>query len=95
MALTDCNKALALDPGFPPVLVDRGLIYWREGDYAHAIADENDVLAVFPKRVSALYIRGLAKMRSGDAAGGKADIDAAIAADADVARQYAKYGVAP
>jgi tetratricopeptide (TPR) repeat protein len=95
VALTDCNKALAIDPGFPPILVNRGLVYWRRGDYAHALADESDVLAVFPKRASALYIRGLAKVKNGDTDGGKADIDAAAAAQPDIARQYARYGVTP
>jgi hypothetical protein len=40
-----------------------------------------------------LFVRGLAKRRLGDRAGGDADVAAAKAMDAGVARTIADYGV--
>ena len=39
------------------------------------------------------YGRGVAKARSGDAAGGNADIDRAKSIKADIAEDFAKYGL--
>ena len=40
-----------------------------------------------------MYGRGLAKRKKGDQAGGDADIAAARAIQADIADEYAKYGM--
>jgi hypothetical protein len=42
-----------------------------------------------------LFVRGLAKRRLGDPAGGDADVTAAKAMDAEVARTVADHGVTP
>jgi tetratricopeptide (TPR) repeat protein len=62
----------------------RGLIYFRKGDYARAIADYDAALGLQPKTVTSLYMRGLAKAAMGDAAGSKADAEAARALNANV-----------
>jgi hypothetical protein len=46
-----------------------------------------------PVMATSLYGRGLAKQRSGDAAGAATDMDAAKSIQADVASQFAKWGV--
>ena len=40
-----------------------------------------------------MYGRGLAKRKKGDAAGGDADIAGAMAIQANIAVEYAKYGM--
>jgi hypothetical protein len=45
--------------------------------------------------VASLYGRGVAKRRKGDVAGGNADIAAARAIKADVAAEFARYGLQP
>jgi hypothetical protein len=50
-------------------------------------------LKINPKQVDALYGRGLAKRKKGDPAGGDADIAAASAIQADIAVDYARYGM--
>jgi hypothetical protein len=62
-------------------------------DAEGAMADYNAVLAMNPVMASALYGRGLAKQRSGDASGSVTDMEAAKAIQADVASQFAKWGV--
>ena len=57
-----------------------------------AIADYNATLRIDAKGVGALYGRGVARLRKGDAAGA-ADIEAAKAIQADIAEEYAKYGI--
>jgi hypothetical protein len=50
-------------------------------------------LQIFTLRLSSLYGRDLAKRKKGDQAGGDADIAAARANQADIADEYAKYGM--
>jgi tetratricopeptide (TPR) repeat protein len=71
----------------------RGLVHLKMNDVEGAMADYDSVLVVNPVMASALYGRGLAKQRSGDAAGAMTDMDAAKAIQADVASQFAQWGV--
>lgn len=93
--LGECDRALGNYPQYAPVLVDRGLIYLRRGDYAKAIADENEALSANAKLAIALYVRGKAKLKSGDDANGKVDMDAAIAITPDIAERYNNLANAP
>ena len=49
--------------------------------------------AVLP--ISSLYGRGVVKLRQGDLEGGNADIATATAIQANIADEFARYGVAP
>jgi hypothetical protein len=49
-------------------------------------------LQLKPKLASALYGRGVAKLKNEDA-GGAEDIEAAKAIQADIAEEYARYGM--
>jgi tetratricopeptide (TPR) repeat protein len=93
-ALADCNEAMKTDTS-ADVFDSRGFVYFRMGDYKNAIADCDAALDKHPGFASSLFVRGAAKRKTGDAAGGDADIAAAKAADAGIADQYARYGVAP
>jgi hypothetical protein len=51
------------------------------------------VLRVNPKEASSLYGRGVAKLKKGDSNAGNSDIAAAKAIQADIAEEFARYGV--
>jgi len=60
-----------------------------------AVADYDEALRRNPKQAGSLYGRGLAKLKKGDAVGGEADIATARAIQADIAEEFARYGVTP
>jgi tetratricopeptide (TPR) repeat protein len=93
-ALADCDRALRLKPNYDAPLDSRGLVYLRLGRLDQSIADYDAVLKLVPTNAFSLYGRSLAKLRKGDAAGGNADIAAAKAIQADIADQFARFGVA-
>jgi len=92
-ALADCTASLRLSPNQADTINTRGVIQLKLGAYDRAIADFSAAIAMNPKDAGSLYARGLAKLRSGDSAGGEADIAAAKAIKADIATEYAGYGV--
>ena len=71
----------------------RGLVRLRLGDYDKAISDYDDSLKLSPKNAWSLYGRGMAKRKKGDTAGSQADLAAAKALRADIAEEFAKFGV--
>jgi GlpG protein len=91
-ALADCNRAIALRPGWVAALDSRGVVRLKLGALAPAIADFDAALAPGPI-AGTLYARGIAKRRQGDPQGGDADVRAALAIAADVADEYSRYGV--
>jgi tetratricopeptide (TPR) repeat protein len=95
LALADCEKSLALNPGLGRTLDSRGFVHLRMGDNKAAIADYDAALAAEPKLASSLFCRGIAKHRNGDNDGGDTDIAAAKAIDPKIAERYAGYGVTP
>jgi tetratricopeptide (TPR) repeat protein len=94
-ALSDCNESLRLRPNDPDTLDNRGFTYLRLSDLDRAIADYNAALKLNPKISASLYGRGVAKLKKGNNADGNADIDAAKAIKADIAEEYAQFGVKP
>ena len=46
-----------------------------------------------PDHADWLYGRGVTRLRKGDSAGGNADVAKARTIQADVAEEYAKYGI--
>ncbi len=94
-ALADCNGALRANPKVYSFLDSRGLVFLRRGEFARSIVDYDASLALRPKVPWSLYGRGIAKMKAGDADGGKADVAAALASNANIATEAAKYGVKP
>lgn len=71
----------------------RGFVYLRLNRLDDAIADYDAGLKINPRTAASLYGRGIAKLRKGDTAAGQADIVAAKAAKAEIAEEFAKYGV--
>ncbi len=96
LALADCNESLRLDPkNNVGALNARGFVYLRLGRIDEAIADYDEAIKIYPQLPPSLYGRGLAKLKKADRAGSDADIAAAKATWADVAKEYAKYGFEP
>ena len=48
-----------------------------------------------PRLAGSLYGRGIAKLRKGDRSGGTYDINAAKQIKADIAEEFARYGLKP
>jgi tetratricopeptide (TPR) repeat protein len=91
-ALADCNEALRLMPNNAATLDSRGFVFLKLTQFDAAVSDYDAALRANPKRAFALYGRGLARLKNADASGG-ADIAEAKALQADIAEEYARYGV--
>ncbi len=95
LALGDCNAALKLKPYAGDVLDTRGFVYLKLGQTDSAITDYDAALKLDPKLAGSLYGRGIAKMHKGDKNGGAADMASAKALRANIADEFARYGVKP
>jgi len=91
-ALADCNEALRLMPSNPATLDSRGFIFLKMTNFDAAVSDYDAALQNNPKLAFALYGRGLARLRNDDPSG-EADMAAAKAIQADIAEEYARYGM--
>jgi tetratricopeptide (TPR) repeat protein len=92
-ALADCNEALRLMPSNPGTLDSRAFVFLKMTNFDAAVSDYDAALRIDPKLAFALYGRGLAKVKNEDATG-EADMTAAKALQADIAEEYARYGMA-
>lgn len=91
-ALADCNQALRLMPNNPATLDSRGFVFLKMTNFDAAVSDYDAALRSDPKLAFALYGRGLARLRNDDPSG-EADVAAAKAIQADIAEEYARYGM--
>src|SRR5215468_3409278 len=91
-ALADCNEALRLRPNNAATLESRGFIFLKMSHFDAAVSDFDAVLRNNPKLAFALYGRGLARLKNDDASG-EADSAAAKALQADIAEEFARYGM--
>ena len=98
-ALSDCNRAIALvnmrNPDEAGLLVNRGLVRLRQGEFDKAISDFDDALKLQPKNAPALYGRGLVSIRLNKAKQGEADIDAAVKLDKTLKDRLHGFGAVP
>jgi tetratricopeptide (TPR) repeat protein len=92
-ALADCNEALRIEPNAAATFDSRGLIYLKMSQWDLAIEDYSSALRIDPKLAGSLYGRGLARLEKGDMTGGNADITAAMAIEANIVVDFARYGV--
>jgi tetratricopeptide (TPR) repeat protein len=91
-ALADCNEALRMMPNNADTLDSRAFIFLKMTHFDAAVSDYDAALRIDPKLAFALYGRGLAKMKNGDPTG-EQDLTAAKALQADIAEEYARYGM--
>ena len=95
LALGECNRALALQPGTAAALNSRGLVNLRLKRFDRAISDYNASLAAGPLQASARFGRGLARLNVGIVAKGAADISEARRRDPDIDRLFVTLGMLP
>jgi tetratricopeptide (TPR) repeat protein/predicted aspartyl protease len=95
LALADCNAALKKGPRNSAVLDSRGMVWLRQGDFAHAIADYQDAIALQPKSPWSLYGLGIAELRKGLTDKGNQHLQAATALSPEVAAEFGKLGLSP
>jgi tetratricopeptide (TPR) repeat protein len=91
-ALADCNEALRLMPDNPGTRPSRAFVFLKMTHFDAAVSDFDLALQADPKLAFALYGRGLARWKNEDPAGDD-DMAAAKALQADIAEEYARYGV--
>src|SRR6516164_2150104 len=91
-ALADCNEALRLMPNNAATLDSRGFVFLKMTNFDTAVSDYDAARRINPKLAFALYGRGLARLKNEDPSGA-ADIAAAKALQADIAEEYARYGM--
>jgi tetratricopeptide (TPR) repeat protein len=91
-ALADCNEALRLMPNNAATLDSRGFIFLKMTQFDAAVSDYDAALRIEPNLAFALYGRGLARLKNEDASG-ESDLAAAKTLQADIAEEYARYGV--
>jgi hypothetical protein len=77
-ALSDCDRAVKLDPAAHDVGVDRAYLYFKVGKNAQARAGFDDVLSRDPQNAAALFGRGLMRAMAGDNAGSRVDRNKAL-----------------
>lgn len=93
LARADCDRAIELGAG-ASAYDTRGLLNLKQARFDAALSDFGEAVDG-GQGAHALYGRGVAAMRLGQTEQGQADIAAAIAADAQVAGTYQRYGIAP
>lgn len=94
-ALSDCDQALKIKADVPDVLDTRGFVNLKLNQFDNAIKDYDAALKGDPRLAGSLYGRGIAKLRKGDRNGGADDIKAAKQIKADIAEEFARYGLKP
>ncbi|TWB41153.1 DUF3857 domain-containing protein [Nitrospirillum pindoramense] len=97
-ALADCDAALAQKQAEEPTsatLDSRGFVLLRLGRYDDSIASYDGALKLRPNSSMSLFGRGIAHLRKGETEAGADDIAQAKAQYADVATEFAKYGIQP
>ncbi|GAM99507.1 hypothetical protein U91I_03161 [alpha proteobacterium U9-1i] len=94
-ALSDCNRALQMQPAEAQTLDSRGLVYLKLGEPGAALSDYEAAVRLNAQEAHFLYGRGIARLRLGRVGEGQADLDAALTLDPAIADTYAAYGVSP
>jgi len=83
LALSDFNRALAIDSGHVSALYNRGTMYERLGDDDLALADYDRVLQLDPETGVAYRSRGALYFRRGDRRSAFSDLTEAVKIDPD------------
>ena len=92
-ALSDCNTALKLRPGYGSYLDSRALVQLRLGKIDAALADYDAAVKANPRNAWSLYTRAIAEQRAGKTDAAAADRKAALAINPGVAKRAAKFGL--
>lgn len=91
-ALSDCSKAIELDPKYAHAFADRGAVWRGKGDNDRAINDYSEAIRLDPTYAAAFVDRGIAWRAKGDNAKAIADYDEAIRLDPNDHRAFVGRG---
>ena len=91
-ALADCNEALRLSPNNAGTRISRAVVFLKMSHFDAAVSEFDAVLRSEPKQPLGLFGRGLARLRNEDPSGDE-DLAAAKALQADIAEEFARYGI--
>jgi hypothetical protein len=69
------------------------MVNLKSGQPGKAVADYDAALRIDPKRANSLYGRGLAKIKIDNVADGNLDIAKAKSIQANIAEEFASYGI--
>lgn len=86
-AVKDCDASLRISVT-AAALDSRGFAHLQAKEWRQAVQDYDAALHLKPSLAISLYGRGLAKTELGDSSGAKADIQSAMAIDANVAARF-------
>lgn len=89
LALKDFNRAIAIDPKYPPAFSDRAVVYAYQGQLDLAMKDANKAINLDSKYYQAYVNRGVIHMREGDFPMALMDFSHAIALNPNDAGIYA------
>ena len=92
-ALSDCNTALKLRPGYASYLDSRALVELRLGKLDVALTDYDAAVKASPRNAWALYSRAIAKTRAGKKDEAEADRKAALAINPAIAKRAVRFGL--
>ena len=93
-AISDYDRAIALDPLQPDPYLNRGAAYEAVGNWQQAIDDYNRVLKLSPDDPAAYNNRGNAKGAQGDWNAALKDYETSITIQPSFSLGYANYGIA-
>lgn len=94
-ALSECERALALQPENFNFRANRVFTWLRMGHF-EAVRDEADaLLKISPDAAEIIYMRGLARIRLGDMTGGEQDVNDALWRAPSLEARYREYGLTP
>lgn len=79
LALTHCDKALAIDPGRAEAWDNRSVIREDKGDMAGARVDQDRAVSLWPREPTFRSNRGMRSIRLGEFDRAQADVDAGLA----------------
>ena len=77
-ALSDCSKAIELDPTVAQAFIKRGFVWLAKGEDDKAIADYDEAINFNPKDAFAFHNRGNVWLHKGDKDRAIADYDEAL-----------------
>ena len=92
-ALSDCNMAVKLRPGYASYLDSRALVQLRRGKLDAAIADYDAAIAANPRNAWSHYGRAIAQMHAGRKDAAEIDRKAALAINPRIIDRAKKYGL--
>lgn len=92
-ALTDLNRAIALNPNLAGLYSNRGNVYLSLGDEDHALADYTEAIQQDPNFAGAYFNRGNIYSRKGDLDKALTDLTAAVHLNHSYAPAYFNRGI--